>query len=125
VGRSSIPSSSVPSPYVRARFGLRKSFGGGGGATLGGETLRDLVALKDERRTGEFERGALVDEAKTEDNAGRDFCREIISGMVRRKAMGLDEGVDGRVGGTMTSLRDNRLSEPVCDLAREAAVGVS
>ena len=43
--------------------------------------------------------------------------------MVRRSAEGLDEGVLGRVGGTLKSCI--RLVELLCDLALEAAVGSS
>jgi hypothetical protein len=45
---------------------------------------------------------ALADggESNIEDNAGRDFVR-IDVGIVKRNAIGLEEGVDGRVGGTM------------------------
>lgn len=39
---------------------------------------------------------------KTEDRAGRDFIR-IDVGIVRRNAAGFDDGVDGRVGGTINS----------------------
>ena len=38
----------------------------------------------------------------TEDKEGLDFIR-IEVGIVRRSAAGLDEGVDGRVGGTTYS----------------------
>jgi hypothetical protein len=46
-------------------------------------------------------------------------------GIVKRNATGLEEGVDGRVGGTMCSRPCIRLVELVCDFAREAAVGIS
>lgn len=37
---------------------------------------------------------------KTEDNEGRDLFLESV-GMVRRRAVGLEEGVVGLVGGTL------------------------
>lgn len=45
--------------------------------------------------------------------------------MVSRRAAVLEEGVEGRVGGTWNSELDARLEELLCDLAREAAVGSS
>ena len=46
-------------------------------------------------------------------------------GMVRRSAAGLEDGVEGRVGGTLNSSPCIRLVEFLCDLARDAAVGAS
>jgi hypothetical protein len=63
-------------------------------------------------------------EGNTEESEGRDFIR-IDAGIVRRNATGLEEGVEGRVGGTMCSSPCIRLVELVCDFAREAAVGTS
>lgn len=60
--------------------------------------------------------------AKTAERAGRDFKRDCV-GMVSRRAAGLDEGVEGLVGGTLNSCI--RLVEFLCDLARDAAVGSS
>lgn len=60
----------------------------------------------------------------TEDREGLDFTRNEV-GIVRRKAAEFDEGVDGRVGGTIKSSVCIRLVELVCDLARDAAVGAS
>ena len=55
---------------------------------------------------GEVERfnegGAAVSgEAKTPDIGGRAFNRDDEVGIVRRRAAGLEEGVEGRVGGTL------------------------
>lgn len=63
-------------------------------------------------------------EGKMEESEGRDFIR-IDVGIVKRSATGLDEGVDGRVGGTIYSSPCIRLVELVCDFARDAAVGIS
>lgn len=60
---------------------------------------------------------------KTADTGGRDFSRDEEVGMVRRRAAGLEEGVEGRVGGTRCSKPWARLV--VCDFAREEAVVVS
>jgi hypothetical protein len=49
--------------------------------------------------------------------------REDEVGIVSRKAAVLDEGVEGRVGGTVYSDGGIRLVELVCVLARDAAVG--
>jgi urocanate hydratase len=74
---------------------------------------------------GEVERHAfeVADTGEnTEERVGR-VLRRDTAGMVRRKAAGLEEGVLGRVGGTMNSKRlDN---EFLCDLARDAVVGAS
>lgn len=56
---------------------------------------------------GEVDRGsggATVDVAepgKTEEIGGRAFRRDEEVGIVRRRATGFDDGVDGRVGGTL------------------------
>lgn len=63
-------------------------------------------------------------EGNTDESAGRDLTR-IDEGMVRRSATGLEDGVDGRVGGTKCSRLCILLVEFVCDFARDAAVGVS
>lgn len=60
----------------------------------------------------------------TEAKEGLAFTRNEV-GIVNRKAAGFDEGVDGRAGGTVKSSVCSRLVEPVCDLARDAAVGAS
>lgn len=60
----------------------------------------------------------------TEAKEGLDFTRSEV-GIVSRKAAGFDDGVDGRAGGTIKSSACSRLVEPVCDLARDAAVGAS
>jgi len=54
---------------------------------------------------GDCERGAtaLVGAGKTEEMGVRDFKRDDDVGMVRRRAAGLEDGVDGRVGGTLYS----------------------
>lgn len=61
----------------------------------------------------------------TDESAGRDFIDRIDVGIVRRSATGFEEGVDGRVGGTMYSRPCIRLVEFACDFARDAAVGLS
>lgn len=53
---------------------------------------------------------------------GRDFIRDMDVGRVSRKAAGLEEGVEGLVGGTCTSIECIRLVEFVCKRALEAAV---
>lgn len=40
---------------------------------------------------------------KTAETGGRAFSRDEEVGMVRRRAAGLEEGVEGRVGGTRCS----------------------
>ena len=60
---------------------------------------------------------------KRADTGGRAFSRDEEVGMVRRSAAGLEEGVEGRVGGTRYSIPCARLV--VCDFAREEAVAVS
>ena len=53
------------------------------------------------RGTGEVARGvAVVDGEKTDEIEGRDFKRVDEVGIVRRSAA-VDDGVDGRVGGTL------------------------
>lgn len=59
---------------------------------------------------------------KTEDSDGRDFMRDCV-GMVNRSAAGFDDGVEGRVGGTLISYM--RLAVFLWVFAREAAVGSS
>jgi hypothetical protein len=75
--------------------------------------------------TGETARAVACpfesDPPNTCESAGRDFV--LCVGMVRRSAAGLEEGVLGRVGGTLKSCI--RLVELLCDLALEAAVGSS
>jgi hypothetical protein len=80
--------------------------GGRGGK---GETERDVFEVAD------------TDE-NTDEMVGRDLRRDE-AGIVRRKAAGLEEGVLGRVGGTMNSKR--LVNEFLCDLARDAVVGAS
>jgi hypothetical protein len=138
VGRSSIPSSSVPSPYVRCRFGRLNTFGADGGGCGAQSPWRDFERTDSDEggREGKGGRGDVAreiegtaapegeGEGNTDESAGRDFIR-IDVGIVRRSATGLVEGVDGRVGGTMYSIPCIRLVEFVCDFARDAAVGVS
>ena len=51
---------------------------------------------------GEVARGvAPADGGKTDEIEGRAFKREEEVGIVRRSAAGLEDGVDGRVGGTL------------------------
>lgn len=56
------------------------------------------------------------------DSAGLDFSLDCV-GIVNLRAAGLEDGVDGRVGGTLKSLM--RPVELLCDLALEAAVAPS
>jgi hypothetical protein len=77
---------------------------------------------------GDCERGAEDVEdggANTAEIGTRSFMRDDEVGMVSRKAAALDEGVEGRVGGTMYSDVEIRLVEFICVLARDAAVGAS
>lgn len=72
---------------------------------------------------GEIERvGSSGGGPNTCESAGRDLSFDCV-GMVRRRAAVFDEGVEGRVGGTLKSWI--RLLEPFCDFAFEAAVGSS
>lgn len=68
--------------------------------------------------------GALSDGGapNTAERAGRDLSRDWV-GMVRRSAAGFDDGVEGRVGGTLKSII--LLVEFLWVLARDAAVGSS
>ena len=85
VGRSSIPSSSVPSPYVRCLFGLRSTFGAADGGLLAiAEGFRDRTqggrgggagGGGDVRVTGGWI-AKMGDPAKTLDNAGLAFSRD-------------------------------------------------
>ena len=75
---------------------------------------------------GDVARGvAAVDGEKTDEIEGRAFKRVDEDGIVRRSAAGLEDGVDGRVGGTLYSRPRILLVELVCVLAREDAVGAS
>jgi hypothetical protein len=58
----------------------------------------------------------------TWDRAGRDRSRDCV-GIVSRRATGLEDGVEGRVGGTLKSCI--RLIELLWVFARDAAVGSS
>ena len=44
---------------------------------------------------------AVAEPGNTEDMEARVLSREDEVGMVRRRATGLEEGVEGRVGGTL------------------------
>jgi hypothetical protein len=122
-GRSSKASSSVPSPYNFGRFGRFKTLSEPGmGDGVGGLGCWREREEGGRGISGEFDLdgGRL---GKTADTGGRAFNRDEEVGMVRRRAAGLEEGVEGRVGGT-------RYSKPwarpaVCDLAREEAVAAS
>ena len=63
----------------------------------------------------------------TEDMEGRSLPVLLpCVGIVSRSADGLDDGVDGRVGGTLNSAPLTRVVvECLCVFAREAAVGSS
>jgi len=113
VGRSSNASNSVPSPYVLCRLGRRNTLGAVDGATEGiwvrGTPFRSEAVDGGRGGNGEVARctgGWLTEVAEgpgnTEAREGLDFTR-IEVGMVRRNAAGLEEGVDGRVGGTVKS----------------------
>lgn len=122
-GRSSKLSSSVPSPYNFGRFGRFKTLielvigDGVGGLGCWSEREEGGRGIR-----GEFDLdgGRL---GKTADTGGRAFNREEEVGIVRRRATGLEEGVEGRVGGTRYSKPWARLVD--CDLAREDAVVAS
>lgn len=59
----------------------------------------------------------------TADIGVRLFAREEEVGRVSRRAAELDEGVVGRVGGTVKSKACKRLVELPCFFARDEAVG--
>lgn len=59
---------------------------------------------------------------KTEEIGGRDLRRAIDVGIVSRNAAGLDDGVEGRVGGTCVSIEPIRPVEFECVRARDEAV---
>lgn len=89
--------------------------------------LEDIAVAGGCDRTGDVEGGAggvpcVAIAPKTPDREGRAFKRDWL-GIVRRRATGLDEGVDGRVGGILKSC--GRLVEYLWDLARDAIVGSS
>lgn len=115
VGRSSKASSSVPSPYVLWRLGRRNSLGADDdemdGVRLWEARLRKEAVDGGRGGMGEVARYggwgcarvlAVEGPGKTEDRAGLDFIRMEV-GIVSRNAAGFDEGVDGRVGGTVNS----------------------
>lgn len=71
--------------------------------------------------------GVGIGVGNTDEMGGRALRRDEDVGMVSRRAAGLEDGVEGRVGGTLL-LNSNvcsRLVELVCVLAREDAVGAS
>ena len=105
------------------------TFGAGKGRLFAGTCpSRDFVEEAEGGRgggRGDCERGTtvLVGVGKTEEMGVRDFIREDEVGMVRRSAAGFEDGVEGRVGGTLYSRPWIRLAELACTLAREEAVG--
>lgn len=89
----------MPSPYVRRRLGRRNTLGAGGVDGFVGGSLERFDGVKGV--------GAVVCDPelvglKTEEREGRDFKRDCV-GMVNRSAAGFDDGVEGRVGGTLMS----------------------
>ena len=103
-------SSSVPSPYVRARFGLLNILGATDGCGLLGVRVADRADKEEGGRGGNGDELLAIgegipddmepDAAKTEDRVGLDLWRRIV-GMVKRTAAALEDGVVGRVGGTL------------------------
>lgn len=133
VGKSSNASSSVPSPYVRCRLGLRNIFGPDDeDAVLGPAAAFDRKDVEDGGRdgtgtgTGDDRPFPVFDEPGKTDVIGvLALRREDDVGIVRRNAAGFDDGVDGRAGGTTYSDERMRPVELLCVLAREAAVAPS
>lgn len=116
-----MPSSSVPSPYVRVRFG-RFSTLMAGPAGLCACTWRgfddderpdEADGGREAAGSGEVDRcsgGVWIagEGGNTFEIGVRTFKREDEVGIVRRRAEGLEDGVDGRVGGTSWSSVCNR-----------------
>lgn len=134
----------MPSPYVRCRFGFFSTFDAFGRLAL--EVCLDLIEAADdaaeggrdvgrdggraggngdvERVTGAVRGGAEV--GKTLEIGARAFMRDDEVGIVSLRAAGFDDGVEGRVGGTLYSNPYNRLVVAVCAFfAFDDAVGVS
>lgn len=102
MGRSSKASSSVPVPYSRCRFGFLSTFGADVDALELPVPERERKLSEDGGRggIGEVARGVADDEGgKTDEIEGRAFRRDV--GMVNRSAAGFEDGVEGRVGGTL------------------------
>lgn len=70
-------------------------------------------------------RGADTGPGNTLEIGVRDFIRDDDVGIVSRSAAGLDDGVEGRVGGTLYSRPWKRPVVAVCTFALDDAVGVS
>jgi hypothetical protein len=97
-------SSSVPLPYCRCRFGFLSTFGADVDAFELPVPDRERKLSEDGGRggMGDAARGVADDEgAKTDEIEGRAFRRKEDVGMVNRNAAGFEDGVDGRVGGTL------------------------
>jgi hypothetical protein len=106
-----MPSNSVPSPYVRGRLGRRRSFGTAVGERVvlrrgTDDRMEDIEGGRGGKGEEDRVRGdscvGLAELPNTWDSAGRAFKRDCV-GIVSRRAAGLEEGVDGRVGGTLKS----------------------
>lgn len=122
-GRSSKLSSSVPSPYNFGRLGRFKTLM----ELVIGDGVGDLGCWSEREEGGRGIRGEFDLDGgrfgKTADTGGRAFSRDEEVGKVRRRAAGLEEGVEGLVGGTRWSKPWERLV--VCDFARDDAVADS
>jgi hypothetical protein len=92
----------VPSPYCR--FGFLSTFGADVDAfeLVVPDRERKLSVDGGRGRLGEVARGVAEDDGgKTEEMGVRAFRREDDVGMVSRSAAGFEDGVEGRVGGTL------------------------
>ena len=69
--------------------------------------------------------GGGAEVGKTLEIGVRVLMRDDEVGIVSLSAAGLDDGVEGRVGGTLYSKPCNRLVVAVCAFALDDAVGVS
>lgn len=94
-------SSSVPSPYVRTRFGFRNTFGTDGAGVGDIAVARGAFDRFDGGRggTGDAVRG-VEDSRNTDESAARILNRPAAGMVVVRGELELDEGVDDRTGGS-------------------------
>lgn len=91
-------------PYCRCRFGFLSIFGADVDALELPVPDRERRLSEDGGRggMGEVARGVAEDEGgKTDEIGARTFRREDDVGIVNRSAAGFEDGVDGRVGGTL------------------------
>jgi hypothetical protein len=94
----------VPLPYCLCRFGFLSTFGAEVDALELPVPDRERKLSEDGGRggMGDVARGVADDEGgKTDEIEGRAFRRRVDVGIVNRSAAGFEDGVDGRVGGTL------------------------